>query len=228
MHKLIKVNEKKLLIKYNKRLFLFNLPAISIVLTLLMMTFLPLGERPPMYYRFTFAMLNAACAYSFFVTLAGFYIINSRIRAHRKDTYIEIFRSDMIVSRSMGAIFGKSEGFRKLWVINLEDIEEASCCKGIITLTGKARLITGRGEWLGYSCDDTDGLRFDNWWYDDNGGENVTSVEIGNLFTNPERVAERITLMSERVKERKKRFLSYRSRMLELSEKSKNMRRSRR
>lgn len=216
MHKLIRINEKKLRRRYNRRLFIACLPAVSIALTLHGLSLVSGGSNPMFYYRFFFLMLNIAAAYAFAACLAGTVIINFVMRGHRRHTYIELFRSHLVVSKTVETRYCDRRfiSYKKLWVMPLTELEDVFCDKNIITVTGKARLISGQADWLGYTCGDDGSLKFDNWWYDENGGENVDSIEIGDYFLGAERIARRISFCAERSKLRRERYEEYKAWLL--------------
>ena len=94
---MIRVNEKRLSAKYNRRIFLAALPAVSILVSLLavVLIFVPgqnghggYGrELPQEMYRTIFYAAYAACAYGFTVCLIGSVTEEILLRAHREHTY---------------------------------------------------------------------------------------------------------------------------------------------
>lgn len=216
MHKLIRINEKKLRRRYNKRLFIACLPSVSIAVTLLALTVIKPWEETPFYYRFFFMMLNIAAVYAFAACFAGTIIINLVLHGHRRHTYIELFRSHLVVSKAVETRYSSRRlvSYKKLWVLPLTELEDVFCDRNVITVTGKARLISDRADWLDYTCDEHDGLKFDNWWYDENGGSDVTTIEIGDYFLGAGRIADRISFCAERCKLRRERYLEYKEWLL--------------
>lgn len=220
MVKTFKVNEKKLTYRYNKRLLLLNIPALAIVASILIIVYLILNRQgtPLILYRAVFYTLNGALAYSFFTCFIGSVIASAKIKGHKNNTYIEILNSDMVVSQHMHSyiINGRIVDYKKLWVINLKDIESASYYKGIITITGPARLFYENSDWLKYDCDDR-GISFKHWWYNDNGGKNVQTVEFKDYYTYGKSIVKRILYCQRKYYEREQRRQRFREEMLTIA-----------
>lgn len=219
MHKIMHVDEKRLARKYNFRIFFVNLPAISVALALGAVVYIFIyksPEPPPVFlYRAVFYSFYALSGYSFISCLIGTVISEIMIKAHKENTYIEISDSLMVVSQHMRTIFsdGKFKHYKKMWVMNLNDVEDAVCIKNHITITGKARYFYENRDWLKYKNNEN-GISFDRWWYDSNGGKFVSSVDLIDFYIFGERIVKRILHASDKVRERARRREEFRKHML--------------
>lgn len=222
MRKMIRVNEKRLTAKYNRRIFLASLPAVSMLVSLLVVVLLfvaGLGnELPQEMYRTIFYAAYAACAYGFAVCLIGSMTEEILLRAHREHTYIHIVDSIMVVSQHTRTVYrgGKWVHYKKLWVVKLADVTNVECIRNHLTITAEARYFNEDAAWLGYSESDS-GISFDRWWYDSNGGKPVKSIEITDFYTYGDRIARHIRHCADKVRERERRRESFRREMLEIA-----------
>lgn len=225
---MIRVNEKRLSAKYNRRIFLAALPAVSILVSLLavVLIFVPgqnghggYGrELPQEMYRTIFYVAYAACAYGFVVCLIGSVTEEILLRAHREHTYIHISGSVMVVSQHTRTVFrdGKWIHYKKMWVIKLADVTNVECIRNHLTITAEARYFNEDACWLGYSETD-DGISFDRKWYDANGGKTVKSVEVTDFYTYGDRIARHIAHCADKTRERDIRRERFRAEMLEIA-----------
>ena len=222
MQKMIRVNEKRLAVKYNRRLFLASIPAVSIIVSLLAVVFIFvfwLNEKMPMeMYRTIFYAAYAACAYGFVVCLIGSIIEEVLIKAHREHTYIHIAGTVMVISQHTRSVFQdwKWVHYKKMWVVKLSDVENVECIRNHITINAKARYFNENAEWLGYSRNG-DGIAFDRWWYDSNGGKDVSVIEITDFYTYGERIARHITCCANKTREQEARRMAYHSEMMAIA-----------
>lgn len=222
MKKTFHVNEKIISAKYNRRLFLVNLPSLSVLVPLLaiVLIFSVFGNVsiPEAMYRYIFYGTYFCVLYSFVTCLIGSVIADISVKAHKKHTYIEISDSCLILSQHSCTRFceGRLRSYKKLWIIDLNDIEDVECLQNSIVITAKARYFDQDADWLGYVRTEN-GVDFDNWWYNSNGGATVHSAEITDYYTNGERIAQRIRLCSEKISERTRKREEYRRRMLEIA-----------
>lgn len=222
MKKTFHVNEKIISAKYNRRLFLVNLPSLSVLVSLLaiVLIFSVFGNVsiPEAMYRYIFYGTYFCVLYSFVTCLIGSVIADISVKAHKKHTYIEISDSFLILSQHSCTRFceGRLRSYKKLWIIDLNDIEDVECLQNSIVITAKARYFDQDADWLGYVRTEN-GVDFDNWWYNSNGGATVHSAEITDYYTSGERIAQRIRLCSEKISERTRKREEYRRRMLEIA-----------
>ena len=222
MHKMIRVNEKRLAAKYNRRIFLAALPALSVLISLLIIVLIfvvKLGtDLPQQMYRTIIYLAYASIAYGFVVCLIGSILEEILIRAHREHTYIQITDSVMIASQHYQTVFRdwKWVHCKKMWVVKLAEVENAECIRNHITLNAPARYFNEDASWLGYTRTD-EGIAFDRWWYDKNGGKNVTSLEITDFYTHGERIVRHILHCADKIREREQRRARFRKEMLEIA-----------
>ena len=232
MRKMIRVNEKRLTAKYNRRIFLAALPSVSMLVSLLAVVLLFVAghdsDLPQEMYRTIFYASYAACAYGFIVCLIGSVTEEILIRAHREHTYIHISGSVMVVSQHTRTVFrdGKWIHYKKMWIIKLADVTNVECIRNHLTITAEARYFNEDAGWLGYS-ETEDGISFDRRWYDVNGGKQVQSVEVTDFYTYGDRIARHITHCANKTRERNARRESFRREMLEIAKGVKHPRRLR-
>ena len=222
MHKMIRVNEKRLAAKYNRRIFLAALPAVSILISLFIIVMICVvrldSDFPQEMYRTVFYAAYASVAYGFAVCLAGSFIEEVLIKAHREHTYIQIADSVMIVSQHTQTVFRERKwvNYKKMWVVKLSDVKNVECVRNHITITAKARYFNEDASWLGYTRTD-DGIEFDRSWYDSNGGKTVSSIEITDFYTYGERIVRHIRHCADKTRERDIRREKFRREMLEIA-----------
>ncbi|MCM1023374.1 MAG: hypothetical protein NC395_04870 [Prevotella sp.] len=230
MRKMIRVNEKRLGAKYSRRIFLAALPAVSMLVSLFAVVLIFVvgldSEFPQEMYRTVFYAAYAACAYGFAVCLIGSVTEEILIRAHREHTYIHIAGSVMVISQHTRTVFrsGKPVHYKKMWVVKLADVTNVECIRNRLTITADARYFNENAAWLGYS-ETENGISFDRWWYDSNGGKAVKSIEITDFYTYGERIARHITHCANKTREREMRRESFRREMLEIAKNVKHPRR---
>lgn len=228
MHKMIRSSGRIIGRRFDRILFAFNIPSLTVAAALLIISRLIMArmEIPDGFYGIYFAAVYIAVAYSFAVTLVITVNANMRLRGHEKYTYMEIFDSQMVVSEYVSTVYfqGKFHDYRRLWVINLADIEQVTCTRSRIVIKSKARLIEQRADWLEYSEEDGR-ISFDYWWYNDYGGELVETAEFADNYFYAERAAQRIIFCSQKQKEREVRRSEFRKRMLEIAGRSRTERR---
>lgn len=224
---MIRVNEKRLAVKYNRRLFLASIPAVSVIVSLLAVVLIFVfwlhEEMPLEMYRTIFYAAYAACAYGFVVCLIGSVIEEILIKAHREHTYIHIAGTVMVISQHVRTVFneGKWVHYKKMWVVKLADVENVECVRNHLTITAKARFFNENTEWLGYRREG-DGIAFNHWWYDQNGGKDVSSIEITDFYTYGERIARHITCVAQKTRERETRRKAYHAEMMSIAKNAKH------
>lgn len=222
MQKMIRVNEKRLAAKYNRRIFLAALPAISILISLFIIVTLFVvhlkTDMPQEMYCIVFYAAYAAVAYGFIVCLIGSVVEDILIRAHREHTYIQISGSVMIISQHARTVFREWKwiNYKKMWIVNLADVKNVECIRNHITINADARYFNEDASWLGYTKTD-DGIAFNRWWYDTNGGKLVTNIEITDFYTYGERIVRHIRHCSYRIRERNMRREAFRNEMLKIA-----------
>ncbi|MGN0666174.1 MAG: hypothetical protein ACI4KF_06570 [Huintestinicola sp.] len=225
MHKLIHADKKRIAQSYKRLLFLLNLPSAAVGLSLVIIVNVVLRDAdvPITIYRVLFYALYAAVVISFIATLTVSVAETLSLRGHGSDTYIEIFDSEMIVSRYSGTGLdnGKLCSYKDLWVIDLNDIENVTCTRNKMIITSKARYFYGKSEWLGYEQGENGDPDFDFWWYNENGGQIIQKVEFKDVYTYSDRIAQRIIFCAEKYKQKQLRRQEFRQRMLEIAGRTK-------
>lgn len=220
MHKLIKCDLRKIGRKYDLLMLAVNIPSIAAALVLLCVSrlvIIPL-KAPADFYKIFFGILYAAALYAFAVTAAAAIAANKKINGCKRNTYIEILGTQLILSEyiSTAVIYGEKYDYKRLWIINLADISEVVCTKNKIIVKGRARRIEERSDRLAYA-EESGRAAFDYWWYSENGGEILMSAEIKDDYFYSERIAQRIIFCSERQKKREIQRAEFRRRMLEIA-----------
>lgn len=229
MKKVFKVNEKRISAKYNRRIFLLNLPSISVLLSLLaiVILFVILSDggayMPDILYQCIVYGAYFCIAYSFVVCFIGSVVSDVILKAHKEHTYIEIADAYLVVSQHSQTVFtdGKRRSFKKLWIAKLTDIENVDFVKKHIVIYTNARYFHEDAEWLNYEST-SDGIDFDNWWYNSNGGATVDVIEVTDFYTHGERIVKRIEFCSKKITERENRREKFRREMLEIARNSKH------
>lgn len=223
MQKMIRVNEKRLVYKYNRRIFLAALPALSVIVSLAVIVFIFIvrlrSEMPVEMYRTIFYASYGSCAYGFIVCLIGSIIEEVLISAHREHTYIQIAGTVMIISEHVRSVYRDKKWIRykKLWVVKLADVENAECIRNHLTITANARYFNENVEWLGYEKNEDGGISFDRPWYDVNGGKLVSKIEITDFYTYGDRIARHINHCAQKTRERERRRQEYHREMMEIA-----------
>ncbi len=222
MHKIFRISEKRLAARYNLRILLFNIPAAAVILSLAVIVAVFINTKTPdtptvLYYAVFYASY-ASIFYSFLICLAGSLISAVKIKAHSADTYIEIIDDIMIISQHNQTRIQKMKfvSYKKLWVIRLKDISEIICEKNHMIISSQARYFNEKADWLNYERTGN-GISFDNWWYDSNGGKNVNSVNVTDFYSYGERIAKRIAFCSHKIKIRDERREAFRDEMLKIA-----------
>lgn len=228
MNKTFRINEKKLDSIFKRRLFLANLPSLSLVTALLVIVLISVSSEvgiPSIIYKSIFFGTYFCTAYSFIVCVIGGILSDVSISSHKKHTSIEISDSLLIISELNRTVRcdGKLRHYKKLWIINLNDVESTEYYRNCIIINGKARYFCQDADWLGFERTEN-GIDFDNWWYNSNGGKIVQSVEIHDYYTDGERIAQRIIYCRDKIAERTRKREEYRRRMLEIAKNTKHKR----
>ncbi len=224
MRKTFHVSKKRILFKYNKILFILNLPSISLLISFLaiVMIFYIIDSEnvtiPDILNEYIFYGTYFCILYSFIVCFVGSIISDVCLKAHMKHTYIEIADSNLVVSQHSQTVFrdGKPQSYKKLWIVDLKTVEQVECVKNHLFITADARFFHENADWLSYESG-ADGIDFDNWWYNSNGGKNVNFIEVTDFYTFGERIAKRIRFCSDKIIAREQRREKFRREMLEIA-----------
>ena len=211
-------NKKLLKNRYNSRIFMLNIPTVSTGLTLAMVVLFSKGEETIKYYNLIFGLTSLILIYSFVIVGIGSYISAKRIKYNCKDTFIDVVGEYLVVSEFTDARFnrGKMQEYKRLWTIKLSAIEDVYYYDRDIVIMGKGRLIEEQADWLNYSVG-RDGPDFEKWWYNENGGKTVHSIELRNKFKYPERIVRVIEHSSGVMRKKEEKRREYREHMLKIA-----------
>ncbi len=228
MKKTFHINEKRLASVFDRRLFLANIPPMSLMTALLVIVIISVTADmniPSVIYKSIFYGTYFCIAYSLIVCIITGIFAYISIKAHKEHTSIEISDSLLIISELYQTVRceGKLRHYKKLWIIDLNDVEDVEYVKNYIIIHGKARYFCQDAEWLGFERTEN-GVDFDNWWYDSNGGKTVDTIEIHDFYTDGERIAQRILFCRDKIAERTRRREEYRRQMLEIAKNTKHKR----
>ena len=220
MHKMIRCDMRKISRRYDLMLAAANIPSATAAAVLVIISQLIISNTrvPDDFYKLFSAVLYAAAAYAFAVTLVITVNANIKLRGHRKYTYMEFTGDQLIVSEfiSSAVLYGQLHDYIRIYVINLADVEQVTCTRSKVIIKSAARRIEQRSDWLEYTCEEGRAC-FSYWWYNENGGDKVNSVEFADNYHYAERAAQRIIFCSQKLKERELRRAEFRRRMLEIA-----------
>lgn len=221
MHKMIHSDGKKLSRGFDKLMLAVNIPSLTAVtaLSIIYLLIIRRTKVPDDFFRLYITCFFVTCAYSFTVSVIVAVITNLRLSGHRKYTYIEILGEQMVISRYVRSSAGEKglTIYRRLWVMDLSNVEQVTCTGRRVIVKGKARYFEAPASWLDYSCTESGRAEFDYHWYDEYGGEEVSAASFPDSFFYAERVAQRIIFCSEKQKRREIRRKEFRQRMLEIA-----------
>lgn len=220
MHKMIHCDVKKLSHGFDRLMFAVNIPSLTAMAALSMIYLLIIRRGvPDDFFRLFIACFFITCAYSFAVSLLVMVISNLRLAGHKKYTYIEILGEQLVVSRYVRSSAGDNglTAYRRLWVMDLGDVEQVTCRRDSVIIKGKARFFEEPAMWLDYECTENGRADFDYGWYNEYGGTTVTQAAFPDSFFYAERIAQRIIFCSEKQKKREIRRREFRQRMLEIA-----------
>jgi energy-coupling factor transporter transmembrane protein EcfT len=229
MDKIFRINERKLTIRYNLRIFFAALPAAGIIFTAFLLTFaiiIPFpGQLPLTVYRLLFPILSWSVLYAAVVVTIGSIIETILLRAHKKNSYIQIKGRYLIISEHVQTVFnrGKAVSYKKLYVAEIKDIKDIICKRDSITFVIPADFYSDRADFLEYDFDETGTIKFKFWLADET--TRVNSFTVNDGFTHAERIAQRIFLVAGNVRERNARRERFRREMLERAKSAKRPRR---
>ncbi len=221
MHKMFHSSKKLIGRRFDRIMLWAALPAAAAALILVVISLMIRysgGGVPDKLYVTIFAALYCTAAYAFVVSLIYGIIAGRKLEGHEKYSYIEILGQDMVVSEYTGSarIDGELMHYRRLWVMNLSDVEQVTCTRTRFKISGRARKFEQRADRLDYVSDDFGHIDFDNWQLN-SGGEEVTRIDIRDNYFYAESIARRIIYCSEKQKQREIRRAEFRQRMLEIA-----------
>jgi hypothetical protein len=225
MDKIFRINEKKLTIRYNLRIFFAALPALGIIFAAFLLTYAIIvpfpGRLPQTVYRLLFPIMSWAFLYALIVVLIGSIIETILLKAHKKHSFIEIKGKYLIVSEHVQTVIrrGMPVSYKKLYVANIKDIDDIIVKQDSVTFVINADYIADRTDFLEYEFDENDEIKFKYWLADET--HRVKKFTVNDRYTHAERIAQRIFLVAGKVRERDARRERFRREMLERAKNAK-------
>lgn len=155
------------------------------------------------------------------IVIIGIIISKHFLKVHKMNTFIDISSRVLIISRHGQTYLDKfkKKYYKRLYIINLSELESINLVKRKIVIKGKIRILYEKSDWLLYSFTDK-GILFDKWWFDNNAGKIVNSVEIPNYFQDAPRLIKLVRRVCRIEKDRIVRHKKYHEQMLELAKNS--------
>ncbi len=169
--------------------------AIGIILTLpCLLCFISLFFDFRSIYNSDFTLIRilviAGCVSAWMISSFIVYVISkNRVKRQSRYTYFELQQNNAILSRYAGCIRsgGRTTLVRQLYVIPFDKVS-ITHKNGNIIFKGDIRRYEGDSSYLGYHIG-RDGLKFDNWWYDNNGFTVVKSLTLPHSFSKQKFIA---------------------------------------
>jgi hypothetical protein len=229
MDKIFRINERKLTIRYNLRIFFAALPAAGIIAAALLLTYAIIvpfpGQLPHMVYRLMFPIMSFAVLYAAVIVIIGSVIETIKLKAHKRHSFIQIKGRYLIVSEHVQTVFrrGVPIAYKKLYVADIKHIDDIICRRDSITFVIKAEIYSDRADFLEYTFDENNDLKFSYWLADE--VNTVKSFTVSDRYTHAERIAQRIFLVAGKVRERDARRERFRREMLERAKSAKRPKR---
>jgi hypothetical protein len=228
MDKIFRINEKKLTIRYNLRIFFAALPALGVIFAAFLLTYAIIvpfpGRLPQTVYRILFPVMSWAFLYALIVVVIGSIIETILLKAHKKHSFIQIKGKYLIVSEHVQTVFvrGMPVSYKKLYVANIKDIDDIIVKQDSVTFVINADYYTDRTDFLEYEFLDNDEIKFKYWLADET--HRVKKFTVNDRYTHAERIAQRIFLVAGKVRERDARRERFRREMLERAKNAKRPR----
>lgn len=214
------IRYKKLRARYNSKIFLANIIPISITVVMLcFVIYNSFSVNPIAYYTYIFTVMTAITGFSFISVLTGSIIESYKLKYHSQYTYADIVGETLIVSvfQQVYIFSEKPIIYKKLYIINLKDIEDIYYSKKNLVVISPTRMFYERADWLTYSVKENN-IEFDRWWYNKNGAKLVNGVKIPDMFMNMERIARTISKCSGKAKSHYEERMKFRQKMLTIAE----------
>lgn len=226
-------SRNRLLVQYNLRLLVANLPPLAALITLAVLAHRFIGTVMPIKYYYAIAVIFLiSVAYGFVTVLIGSAVMSERIRGHCDNTYIKICGDFLVLSvyEDSRTVDGENVDFISLWVLRFPDIEEIYLSGKKLTVSAPVRCFEERADWLEYDFDPENQLElgFKNNWYERNGGKMMNGVKIPDEFAYPLRVYRTIEHYTGRKKRADEHIKQFRQRMLTIAEQSEYFKKFRR
>lgn len=116
------------------------------------------------------------------LSFAIYAFARTKVRRQSRFTYFEIQLNNAVLSRYTGSVksYGKRIYVRQLYIIPFDKVS-ITMKNGNIIFKGDIRRYEGDNEYLGYHIRRGE-LKFDNWWYDNNGFTKVETLVLPYNF----------------------------------------------
>jgi hypothetical protein len=225
MDKIFRINEKKLTIRYNLRIFYSTLPAAGVIFAAFLLTYAIIvpfpGRLPQTVYRLLFPIMSWTVLYALIVVLIGSVIETILLKAHKKHSFIQIKGKYLIVSEHVQTVYrrGEAVSYKRLYVANIKDIDDIICKQDSVTFVINADYYSDRTDFLEYEFDEDDTIKFKYWLADET--HRVKKFTVNDRYTHAERIAQRIFLVAGKVRAKEARRERFRREMLERAKNAK-------
>ncbi|MGN0654520.1 MAG: hypothetical protein ACI4KD_06345 [Oscillospiraceae bacterium] len=210
---------KKLSARYNKRIFLVNIPSLALIITLAVISYFSKDDIMPIkYYSFFFTILTFLLGYSLVTVFIGSALATVKLDGHKKHTFIHIKNNFLIISKYKQTVLlsPDCDQYKQLDIIKLDEIEDIYLFGKKIIIVAPTRKITERADFLDYDIKDGE-LFFCDSWNSSCAGEMCAGVEIGNLFKRPMAIAKTIERCQKNSLEKQRKRSEFRERMLSMA-----------
>lgn len=208
MKAFFEVSTKRVKRRYLFLLALCNAPSVYIFIATLLTLVLGIGKPMPYLWSALSAMFFALAA-SALICFLGFLRIAPALRYHKRYTYVEVADETVLFSKYLGkALDPREEAIcRRLYVIPLRSVESLKrLSKTTLCITAKGGdsfcVYEGHAAWLSYTIF-RGNVRFDNWWYNENGSTSAREVTLSADFASPTKLFRTIETAKKRQDERK-------------------------
>ena len=116
------------------------------------------------------------------VSFAVYAFTKNLVRRQSRYTFFEIQQNNAVLSRYAGSVksYGTRVYVRQLYIIPFDKVS-ITVKNGNIIFKGNIRRYEGDSTYLGYHIKRGE-LKFDNWWYDNNGFTEVKSLILPHNF----------------------------------------------
>ena len=220
MNKFIIPDIKKLRKKYRLRFLGGLIPFLQFNLVVFLMALINRkylsNDFPPKILKIC---LIAGCSGTFIYCLFAFLLCHSLIKAHRKNTFIDVLSNYLIISCHKETVINRFKKiyYKNLYIIKLSEIKSITLKKRKIIITGKIRMINDKAERLHYTTDEKGNVKFDVWWYNYNSTAELEKIDIHDVYNNPSRVVKMIRHACSFEKARLENKKKYHEQMLRLA-----------
>lgn len=217
MNKFIFVDIKKLKKRYRSIVFAVSVPFFQFIIAIFIVFWFASNKNTNNNMKqYTVFMAIVSLSLLISIIVVGTLISRHFLKVHKKNTFIDISSRILVVSRHSQTYLNKfkQKYQKRLYVIKLSELQSISTAKGKLIVKGKIRFLHEKADWLLYSFNDN-GISFEKWWYDNNAGVMMDTLEVPDVFINTNRAVRLVKRLSSLDKERIKRQQKYHDEMLE-------------